>query len=36
VALPPLPAGTAASVLRVLAVAAAVIAGALALPVRRS
>jgi hypothetical protein len=35
VALPPLPAGPAATALRVLAVAAAVLAGALALPVRR-
>jgi hypothetical protein len=35
VALPPLPAGAPATALRVLAVAAAVVAGALALPVRR-
>jgi hypothetical protein len=35
VALPPLPAGPAATALRVLAVAAAVLSGALALPVRR-
>lgn len=35
VALPPLPAGPAATALRVLAIAAAVLAGALALPVRR-
>ena len=36
VALPPLPAGPAATALRILAVAAAILAGALALPVRRS